>query len=77
MCSRWAKHATSNFEKQLGKLLPLAPEFQVGPAQRAPKLPDDKLQKVFRELQPRKGMQEMILEYKEVWGYKYTNRIVA
>ena len=77
LCSRWAKHASSNVERQFGKLIPLARQVQVGPAIRAPKLPDDKLQKVFRELQPRRGMQGMIPEYKEVWGYKYTSPVAC
>ena len=70
LCSRWAKHATSNFEKKFGKMASAVQEVQVGSSQRAAKISDDKLQKVFRELQPRRGMQEMIPEYKEVAGNK-------
>ena len=67
LCSRWARLATKDFEGKFGPVKVNLQELSVG-TQKAKGLPDDKLQKVFRELQPRRGMQELIPEYKEVWG---------
>ena len=50
----------------MGPIKPRLKDFQIGAAQKAKGLPDDKLQQVFRELQPRRGRQELIPEFKEV-----------
>ena len=60
--------ATKQAVSVLGPIKTKLKDFQVRASQKAKGLPDDKLQQVFRELQPRPGLQELISEFKEVWA---------